>query len=111
MTKILEIPCTTIGSGRPDRMFTCRSVMDDLFEGEWFNTNFTACLKRATPLSRRPIRDAIKIEVPKNFVNKGINVEQPDGRFLHNVLTFCADNHIKVNKLQGKSWWVWAELE
>lgn len=110
MTKILEIPCTTKGSNYHGRMFTCRAVVEDLFEGDWTNVEFVACLKRATVGSRRPIRDAVKIKIPTNFVNKGINVEQPDGKFRHNVLTFCADDHVKRNKLQGKNWWVWAEL-
>ncbi len=109
-TDTIEIRCTTKGSNYHGRMFTCRSVVEDLFYGEWTNVEFVACLKRATVGSRRPRPDALKIKIPTNFVNKGINVEQPDGKFLHNVLTFDADAHVKTNKLQGKSWWVWAEL-
>ncbi len=110
-TKTIEIPCNTTGSCESDdQMFICRRVMEDLFEGEWFRKKFVAVLQKATLTSRRPL-NALKIKIPHDFVNRGINVEQPDGRFLHQVLTFRADDWIIQNKLKGKTWWVRAEFE
>ena len=109
MNTNLEIACTSKGVGWENRMFVCRSDLEKLFEGEWENRDFVACLKKATPKSRRPQRDALKIKIPHNFVGKGLRVEQPDGKFADSMLTAEADTYIFNNELETKEWWVWIE--
>jgi len=117
MTTELEIACTTKGTGWHDRMFICKSNLESLFEGDWFDKDFVACLKKATPKSRRPKRDALKLKVPFNFVGKGVIVEGPDGRFSDQMLVAESDGYIFKNALDPESaskssnWWVWIEYD
>jgi hypothetical protein len=108
--KPIEIPCTTKGHGYGNRMYVCRYVLEKLFEDEWNDRDFVACLKKATRKSRRPRRDALKINVPANFVQKGIYAEYPTGRMDQNVLTAEADEFIHQRDLIGE-YWAWVEYE
>jgi len=105
----LEIPCTTRGVRYNGRMFICTSNLEKLFEGDWTNRDFVACLKRATPKSRRPRRDALKVKISYNFAGKGLVVEGPDGRFTEELLTSEADKYIRDNNLELTEQWVWVE--
>ncbi len=109
MKETIQIRCTTkCNSG--DKMFLCERHLCKIFEGDWCNKNFTACLVERTS-NKRPYVDAIKVNVPNNFANKGIVFETPNGIMHSEVLTIYSDDVVLDHNMKNREFWAWLELE
>jgi len=91
-------------------MFLCERHITEIFEDDWHETNFTACLIERTS-NKRPYVDAIKINIPTTFIDKGIAFERANGRMHYEVLTIFADDVILQLNMKNKKFWAWVEPE
>lgn len=111
MDRTIRVKCNTAAQQNYGVAYICQSTLETLFEGDFYNKHFTACLKRRTPKSRRPCKDAIKLSIPGGFVRDGIGFELADGLMDSRILTYEADQVVLGAKLADKSYWVWLELD
>jgi len=105
----IQIHCTTnYNSG--NKMFLCERHLRQIFEGDWCNQDFTACLVERTS-NKRPYVEAIKVKVPNDFRSKGVIFEMPSGIMHSIVLTVYADDVVLYHSLKNRKFWAWVEPE
>lgn len=92
-------------------LYVCARILGEIWEGDYYNIRkFTVCLKERTS-EKRPYKAAIKLDIPRYFVRKGVKYELEDGSMSDGtVLTCSADAHVIQRKLQNKKYWAWLEL-
>lgn len=96
---------------RDDQLYICARVLGEIWEGNFYNIQeFTVCLKERTS-TKRPVKEAVKLNIPRTFVKNGVKYELGCGAMSEgHILTYTADAIVKKHKLQNKKYWAWLEV-
>lgn len=102
---------STVDNERGNRPYVCKHNLGQLFEERDIPPTCDAMLKRRKRGQRAPNRCAVRVRIPVNFENDGVDYQTNNGWVRRTMLVVSADDALAGAKVKSGDYWFWLEAD